>query len=120
VLVALISNRQLGVARFWEPLPYALAALAFVASRRVGVALRWAWIAAGVVACLWLLVFVPRPLLAVLAGPLALPGAWAGKQVAWIVERPSPRAVLALTGAVAGAIPALMGALDLYLCTHTP
>jgi hypothetical protein len=108
------------VARLWEPLPYALGALAFVASRRIGVTLRWAWIVAGVVTCLWLLVFVPRPLLAVLAGALALPGAWAGAQVARIVERPSPRAVLALTGVIAGTIPVLMGALDLYLRTHTP
>jgi hypothetical protein len=119
-LTALLGNSQLGVARLWEPLPFLLAAGAFLLARRAGATTAGAWVIAGIAACLWLLVFVPRPILALVAGTLALPGAWAGEQVARVVDRPTRRAICALTGIVAGAIPVLMGALDLYLRAHTP
>jgi hypothetical protein len=119
-LVAFLANPQLGLARLWEPLPFFLAAGAFLLARRAGVPINWAWMVAGWFTCFWLLVFVHRPGLALLAGPLALAGAWAGQLVAGVIERPAPRTVFTLAGVVAGAIPALMGALDLYLRTHTP
>jgi hypothetical protein len=119
-LTALLGNSQLGVTRLWEPLPFLLAAGAFLLARRAGATTAWTWVIAGIAACLWLLVFVPRPVLALLAGTLALPGAWAGEQVARVIDRPAPCPIFALTGVVAGVVPVLMGALDLYLRAHTP
>ncbi len=119
-LAPLATERQLGLARLWEPLPYLVAALAFLASRRLGVPQRWAWIAAGAAGSLWLLVFVHRPLLVLLAGTLALPGAWVGECAAALIVRPTRGAILGWTAVVAGVMPASMGALDLYLRFHTP
>ena len=118
--VPLVSNPQLGPARLWEPLPFLAAAGAFLLARRAGISTGWASAIAGWATCCWLLVFVPRPALALLAGPLAMAGAWAGTIVAEVIERPAPRRVFTLTSIIAGAIPTIMGALDLYLRAHTP
>jgi hypothetical protein len=115
-----LGNAQLGWARLWLPLPFLWSALVLAGAQRLGASPRWAWLLAGWACGVWWLAFVPRPGIALLAGPAALAGAWTGSRIAQVIEQPTRRPVLTLAGIVAGLLPALMGALDLYLRAKTP
>jgi hypothetical protein len=80
-----------------------------------------AWLAAGLAfgACGALLWGTPA-LLAAAAGPLLLVGARAGAWTWDALEAPTRWRVTVLLAGLGGALPAVLGALDLVLRAHTP
>jgi hypothetical protein len=112
-----------GEARGWGRLllvpPFLPAAAGYAALRLARVCDRWAWLGAGWGACLASLVFVPSLALAIACGPLAILGAWLAERILEVVDTPRRQTVVLLSVAVGLALPAVSGALDLYLRMHT-
>jgi hypothetical protein len=118
------TARHLGLAvdpAVWLPLPYLPAAMVLVAAGAIRLVDRWAWAATGVTfgtcaAAIW-----GAPLLLALGAGPALVGGAAAWRWGWrTLEAPSPRPVAMLVALLAGALPLLCGAVELYLRTHTP
>jgi hypothetical protein len=107
----------------WLPLPLLPAALVLALALWLGWGERPAWAAAGL--AFGLLVYVvwggqPWALvLAPLAAPAMIAGAWFGERVYGVLERPTELGAKALV-LLAVAVPIVTGALDLYLRAHTP
>jgi hypothetical protein len=107
------------VARLLLAPPFLPAALGYAAARRLTSNPLVAWTAAGLAACATSLVWVQNPLLAVLCAPVAVAGAWVAERLLGVIETPTRRSVIVAVVLIGLALPALTGALDLYLRTHT-
>ncbi len=108
----------------WLPLPLFPAAVAFLLARLARIPERWAWLPAGLVYGLFLVViwgpYAPLGLpLILLAAPIALLGSLVGDAVFGVLERAEYTRVWLLL-LVALAVPFLTGSVDLYLRLHTP
>jgi hypothetical protein len=134
LLVALLATllpvpTDLGVARAfglaatpraWLPLPILPAALLWLGLRALRVAPPFAWLSTGLVFGLLVAWIWGAPTgLALLAAPAMLLGAQLGEGFFRAVDTPTPRTVLPVL-ALGLVMPALTGAVDLYLRTHTP
>ena len=120
------TARFLGIAadaRNWLPLPVALVALVPALSPVGRGQERWAWLAAGALHALWVVLVWPpgvwAPLSLLAAAPAMLGGARAGTTLAGLVKRPNRR-TLALVPGLGIALPAALGLIDLRLRLMTP
>jgi len=129
--LTLVSERALvraldvtGGPAAWLPLPIFPAALLYLFLVQRGVGEAGAWAATGVVfGALCLLVWGEGPLWAaavLAAGPAMVFGARAGARVHAIVERPAREQLSWFVPLVGLGLPALTGAVDLYLRAGTP
>ena len=107
-------------ARNWLPVPVFPAALAYVAARAIGAGERWAWLAAGGVFGVGSLLWDPHIVLVPVAAIALLGGAEAGRRAWAVVTKPSGRSVVILAVLFGIGVPAITGAVDLYLRLHTP
>ncbi|MGI8608939.1 MAG: hypothetical protein ACR2MY_06890 [Candidatus Dormibacteria bacterium] len=106
--------------RNWLPVPVLPAAAAFAIAHTLGAGERWCWSAAGIAFGVGSLVWAPHLVLVPVAAAAVLAGAEAGRRIWRVVERPSGRSVVTLAILFGMGLPAVTGALDLYLRLHTP
>ena len=107
-------------ARNWMPVPVLPAALGFLVARRLGAGERASWAVAGAVFGLLALAWSPHLLLVPLAIGMTVAGADVGRRMWRVVQRPTSRSVVGLAALFGIGIPALTGAVDLFLRLHTP
>ena len=105
--------------RNWLPLPVFPAAAGFVVARALGAGDRLAWAISGSVFGICGLAWDPNLALVPLAAVALLGGADIGRRMWRVVERPTGRSVAILALGFGIAIPAMTGAVDLYLRLHT-
>jgi hypothetical protein len=118
VLAAVDAEAQ-GLGRLLLVPPLLPAASGHAALRQVGVRGGFAWLGAGLGACLASLVFIPSLALAIACGPVAVLGAWLAEQVLRVVDTPRGQTVIRMWLVIGLAIPVASGALDLYLRQNT-
>jgi hypothetical protein len=100
--------------------PFVPAALGCAVAHRLHAHKYLAGSIAGWAACAASLVWVHSFPLVVVCGPLALAGVWIAERLIAVIDVPSRRSVLVTAILIGLALPALSGAIDLYLRTHTP
>lgn len=118
-LLTLLGDER---ARVFLLVPYLPAALGLLIARRLGASEQLGYSVAGWVAALTQLVFVPNVGVALIAGPLALPGALLG---GWVAERlvrwpTRGREVVGTLAVVGIALPMLLGLIDLAWRSRIP
>jgi len=106
-------------ARNWLPIPVLPAALGFVVARALGAGERAAWAMAGAIFGFYSLLWDPHLLVIPVAAVAVLAGAELGQRMWAVIQRPTGRSVATLAVLFGIGIPAVTGAVDLYLRLHT-